>query len=293
MSESPQESGAPPGRPRGPHGPMSLFLRLMAEPLDGGYAQAAARRAGTARTPAHRRSVRLLLFAALLCIGLFASVAVAHARQQPITNDQRDKLVTHIHDQTARSDKLQDKLARLRARTERARSARLAKSERGRQAEDRLRRLRTAVGAVPVRGPGLTVRIANKPLAEGVSGASDIPPSVRLRDDDVRMLVNALWSAGAEAVAVNGSRITSLTAIRSAGEAILVNYRPINPPYTVSAIGDPDELRSGLAGSEAGRLFHTLHANYRMGFDVRKRGYLRLPGASGASLRYARKAGDE
>ena len=52
--------------------------------------------------------------------------------------------------------------------------------------------------------------------------------------------MNGLWSVGAEAIAVNGQRLTAQSAIRSAAGAILVNYRPLKPPYRVEAIGPPD-----------------------------------------------------
>ena len=44
---------------------------------------------------------------------------------------------------------------------------------------------------------------------------------------DLQIVVNGLWASGAEAVSVNGQRLTSKAAIRFAGQAILVNYRPL------------------------------------------------------------------
>ena len=57
-------------------------------------------------------------------------------------------------------------------------------------------------------------------------------------DTDIQLLVNALWASGAEAITINESRLTTTSAIRSAGDAILVNYRPLLPPYKIAAIGD-------------------------------------------------------
>ena len=47
-------------------------------------------------------------------------------------------------------------------------------------------------------------------------------------DRDLQVIVNGLWAAGAEAIAVNGQRLTACSAIRSAGEAILVDFRPLS-----------------------------------------------------------------
>ena len=38
-----------------------------------------------------------------------------------------------------------------------------------------------------------------------------------------KCLVNGLWQAGAEAISINGQRLTSTSAIRFAGQAILVD----------------------------------------------------------------------
>jgi uncharacterized protein YlxW (UPF0749 family) len=63
-----------------------------------------------------------------------------------------------------------------------------------------------------------------------------------------------LWSAGAEAIAVNGQRLTAQSAIRSAAGAILVNYRPLRPPYRVEAIGPPGLAEEFAATPDAQEL---------------------------------------
>jgi uncharacterized protein YlxW (UPF0749 family) len=73
-------------------------------------------------------------------------------------------------------------------------------------------------------------------------------PEGRVRDADLQDVVNGLWAAGAEAVAVDGQRLTALSAIRSAGESVLVDLRPLSPPYTVEAVGDPAALEVGFVG---------------------------------------------
>ena len=52
----------------------------------------------------------------------------------------------------------------------------------------------------------------------------------RVLDRDLQVMVNALWAAGAEAIAINGQRLTARSAIRYAGEAILLDFRPLVPP---------------------------------------------------------------
>ena len=86
-------------------------------------------------------------------------------------------------------------------------------------------------------------------------------------DTDLQSLVNGLWMAGAEAISINGQRLTSLTAIRIAGEAITVNNVSLTPPYVVSRSATPTRCRHGCSRHPAARLRLRLQASF--GFDVR------------------------
>ena len=93
------------------------------------------------------------------------------------------------------------------------------------------------------------------------SGFSD---TGRVRDRDMQRVVNGLWESGAEAISVNGQRLTALSAIRAAGDAILVDNKPLVPPYTVLAVGDgqaaehrvPGQRRRPVPARPAGELRH-------------------------------------
>ena len=85
----------------------------------------------------------------------------------------------------------------------------------------------------------------------------------RVLDLDLQMLANGLWQAGAEAVAINGHRLSGLTAIRSAGDAITVDYRSLTRPYRVEAIGDPRTLQARFVESPAGAWWNDLAQNRR------------------------------
>jgi uncharacterized protein YlxW (UPF0749 family) len=58
--------------------------------------------------------------------------------------------------------------------------------------------------------------------------------------------VNELYSAGSEAIAINGQRITAGSEIRLSGSHINVNGTPLSPPYRITAIGDASALKSRL-----------------------------------------------
>jgi len=94
-----------------------------------------------------------------------------------------------------------------------------------------------------VEGPGIVITTANS--QDGLEAG-------RITDRDLQVLVNGLWYAGAEAVAVNDNRVGTLTSIRTAGDAITINYRSIGPPYSVVALGEPESLQTRFGQNPAG-----------------------------------------
>lgn len=277
---------------------MSLLTNLFTHTLDDGYAEAAARRRQGARTAANRPG-RAVLVVCLLAVGLLLATAAAQARLgAPAAAKQRDALVERIRARTAATDGLQARLERLRAEVTSAQAAALRATATGGRASSQLAALQGVTGTVPVTGPGISVTVDD---ATGQPAGSDpVGPDEggaggqvdRVLDTDLQRLVNGLWAAGAEAVAINGQRLTSLTAIRSAGEAVLVDYRPLSPPYVVTAVGDPKTLEPDFVDGPGGRWFRTLEDNYGIRFDVVADDDLQLPSASVATLRFATSGGD-
>jgi putative membrane associated protein len=104
--------------------------------------------------------------------------------------------------------------------------------------------LALASATVPVSGPGITVTLTDRATPGKGSGA--------VRDQDLAMVVNALWGAGAEAISINGQRIGPATFVRTAGTVILVNITPVSSPYVVSAIGDSNALSVALVRGNTG-----------------------------------------
>ncbi|WP_291450710.1 DUF881 domain-containing protein, partial [Actinomyces sp. ICM47] len=104
--------------------------------------------------------------------------------------------------------------------------------------------LALATGSSAVSGPGITVTLTDRATPGKRSGA--------VRDQDLAMVVNAMWGAGAEAVSINGQRIGPTTFVRTAGSVILVNITPVSSPYVVSAIGDSNALSVALVRGNTG-----------------------------------------
>jgi uncharacterized protein YlxW (UPF0749 family) len=275
MSRPPRPaSGTTPPSP-----PPGLLAQLIDNPLDQDYLTAAAHRGSTPR--AHSRTGSLRLVAGVAVFGVLLGVsAVKTARDQPQAQLERSQLIDQIQAHQARLDRLHASLRSLQLHIADLQTATASQAD----AEARLSSLESTLavvsGTAPVVGPGLVVTAYDAPDATAGAGGTIV-------DSDLQALVNGLWAAGAEAIALNGHRLTSLTAIRSAGQAITVDYRSLSPPYVVSAIGDPDTLPARFLQSQGGQVWLGLRANFGIRFQTRTEDRLELPGQTHAALVWA------
>src|SRR6185312_15008005 len=187
----------------------------------------------------------------------------------------RRQLVQQIDQRTAESDQLQRQLDSLRAQVAAARDAALSASDRGSALQAQIAQLETVGGGQAVEGSGVEVTLDN---AKDTSNPDSASLGI-IYDRDIQAVVDALFASGAEAIAVNGQRLTTRTAIREAGDAILVDYRPLAPPYRIDAIGPPDLADTFLA-SQTGTLYQNWRQVYGLGFTVEGSGRLTLPSAA-------------
>lgn len=265
---------------------MLLLTTLMENSLDEGYARAAARRAARGG-PASRPGP--LLAAGLLAVGLLLATAAAQAHSRTDASDAaRDALTAEIRDREAANARLERELGRSRAEASADRRAALRLTAQGAALSRQLGRLEIVTGAAAVAGPGMVVRLADARRAEGADSdprAGDGSDDGRVTDRDLQTVVNEVWAAGAEAIAVNGQRLTSLSAIRAAGDAVLVDFRPLVPPYVVAAVGPP-AMRASFVSGFGGSYLQVLR-DYGIDYAVEDRARLRLPASGGLSLRAA------
>jgi uncharacterized protein YlxW (UPF0749 family) len=136
-----------------------------------------------------------------------------------------------------------------------------------------LNQLRLVNGLIEVTGPGVIVT---------VNGA--------IRPQEMLDLVNELRNAGAEALALNEERIVARTAFSGDTRQILVNRRPLRPPYVLRAIGHPDTLERALL--RKGGLVVYLESTYEgLRVHVAKQDKITVPlYRDGYTLRYAQVA---
>jgi uncharacterized protein YlxW (UPF0749 family) len=113
-----------------------------------------------------------------------------------------------------------------------------------RELNDGLGRARNAAGLVALTGTGLVLQLEDAP-----DPGTDTAEGARVTAADIRAVVDEVWLAGAEAVAVNGERLATTSAIVDIGGSVLVNQAYLAPPYQVAAIG-PEDLYERLSASQ-------------------------------------------
>lgn len=268
---------------------MTLLTSMMERPLDPGYAAAAAQRREQG-LPAATGSRRPFLLVSLLVIGLLIGVSTASLRgRDPARSSARADIIRQIEDRQKSVDEDTATARRLQVEID-AETARLDPDVVGTEKKD-LEAMRISSGLVPVRGEGLRITLDDAP--DTTSSADGDPRTGtnaegRVRSGDLQIVTNGLWSSGAEAIAINGQRLTSRSAIRFAGEAILVNFRPLTRPYTIEAIGDQSDLQAEFSKSAGGSYLSGLESNY--GIEAQESGQdsLRLPGATNVINQHAK-----
>ena len=277
-------------RPPRVDGSMSLLVDMTGAALDPSYADAAARRAAAPGSPVRSGALRrgsVGLLVSLVAAGLLTGVAASQVRRDAAANaGVRAPLEQDVRRQTRDTDALAKQASALREELAALRQTALSRDSRGQAAAQRLAALELVTGAVAVHGPGVIVRLDDAvvgSLADPASRGGQVGDG-RVYDRDLQDVVNALWLAGAEAISVNGQRLTAGTAIRSAGEAILVDLRPLSPPYVVRAVGNPNTLEPRFADGPAARRLHTLTSLYGVRFSLTRARDLTLPAAAAPSL---------
>ncbi len=267
--------------------PTSAYVGLLdsitSNTLDQDYRAAANRRRAESRPPRRVRGMTVALVV-LLFGGMLGISALRTQEQKPVVAAERDQLVAQLRARQHHLDAAHQQLATLEGEVAALQSSASSSRALQRQIDTATTQLAGIAGTSEVTGPGLEIRADDAP---GAGGSTD---GGVILDSDLQSLVNGLWSSGAEAVAINGNRLTSVSSIRFAGRAITVNYRSLTPPYVIDAIGNPDTLPARLLETPAGQAWLGLKQNFGISFDTQTKDQLVLPGDPTAQVRLARTA---
>lgn len=259
---------------------MGLLEFVTTHAVDEDYYAHAAQERESGRAGPARPAMGLAGAMALAFFAVLAVTAAAQTSQNSVSDErERRELVSQV--QARRSALREDRadLARLEREVRRLESAVIGANGDDRDLLADREMLAAKTGVDPVHGPGVEIVADDAPDARAERD--------RVLDSDLQKIVNGLWQAGAEAISINGQRLTNLSAIRHAGDAITVNFTSLSRPYRILAIGDSKTLPGAFAETTTGRTWLDLQRQIGLRFTLRARTSIQVPGAGTPQLRYA------
>jgi uncharacterized protein YlxW (UPF0749 family) len=119
----------------------------------------------------------------------------------------------------------------------------------------------------PVHGPGLVVTLDDAQRdANGRFPRDASPDDLVVHQQDIEAVLNALWSAGAEAIQMQDQRIIATSMPRCVGNTLLLNGRTYSPPYAITAIGNASAMQAALANAPLVNLYKQYVVRFGLGY---------------------------
>ena len=175
-------------------------------------------------------SWQITLAIALLVLGfLIAAQLAAEGPRVRYTTQERSTLIETTLGLQNQQDALKAQILDLRTKIGQLEAQSPNSDALVKQLNTDLEQARIDSGLIALAGPGVVFRLEDA----GGAGGADTLVTAR----DIREVVEELWLAGAEAIAVNGERVTASTAFLDIGGSVLANSAYLAPPYTIAAIG--------------------------------------------------------
>lgn len=230
---------------------------------------------------ARRPNLTLTLIA--MVIGLALAWQLKGPRASPpvgyAPGDPRDRSVRTIEQLEAEQAALKAEIGRLRTDLANYQAHAAAETDRLQRLNADLDAQRAAAGLTAMRGPGIVVSLDDSG-ARNISTSPD-PNAFLVHDYDLRDVINVLWLAGAEAIAVNDERVIGNTSAYCVGSTVMVNTTRLSPPYVVRAIGEPASLAETLRNPSYLTALRQKVERYGIKFQVAPAPKLTLPAYTG------------
>jgi len=178
----------------------------------------------------------------------FGFLLAAQLRLELITPSNRvarnEALVRSVQELERVNSSYRSRISGLRSDIDALEAQASSRSDSTRALNAQVQDLRAHAGLTPLRGPGVTVDLVNgRPPPDGQTGASYL-----VSFEDIQDVANTLFAAGAEGIAVNGRRLTPLTAFRGSGGAVLIDQGPpLLGPYRITAVGNRSQMEQSLS----------------------------------------------
>lgn len=146
---------------------------------------------------------------------------------------------------------------------------------------------KVSAGAVALTGPGARVSLWDAP-PDTPLGDDFTPDDLVVHQQDLQAVINALWAGGAEAMTLQGQRVTTTTAFRCVGNVLLLHGQVYSPPYIVEVVGNKESLEDALNASEELAIYQQYVEVVGLGLSVEFPDQVEIPATVGsASLKYA------
>ncbi len=207
--------------------------------------------------------------ASLLALGLVATVLTVAARSEDAPTvgrtGRRLELVELRRAEERRTAELEQRVAELSSQVDGYQEATVTGNKAVARLQRRIDRIMIPAGMTRLSGPGVAVTLDDSALDEAPEGDLN---NLVIHEQDLQAVINALWAGGAEAMDVNGQRILATTAIRCAGNTLLLHGSVYSPPYVIRAIGDAVALRAALDRDPVVASFRTAVSQYQLGFSL-------------------------
>ena len=219
--------------------------------------------------------------------GFIMTVSAVFSSGSDLRPNRSTDLVELVRAQADRNKKMSSQLSELRGVVDRLATG---ASSGGVDYHPQLDQAGAEAALTAVRGPGVQVSLNDAPLDVKPPGvAADL---LVVHQQDIQAVVNALWSGGAEAMTIQGVRVTSTTGIKCVGNSVVLKGVPYAPPYDIVAIGDPARLEAALASSPEIKIYRQYVRAYQLGYSQHRLGDVEMPGFEGSiELKWARTGG--
>jgi len=190
-----------------------------------------------ARWSDRSRTLSWLLVAFVL--GILLSLQL-NSRPSPAPADGRDHAAETIRRLEKEQEGLKARIGQLRQELAAYQQQTASTTDLLEELRAELSRQKAMAGLVPVEGPGVVVKLDDSPR-QSIPVGQDASAYI-VHEYDLRDVVNLLWMAGAEGIAVNEERVVASTSIYCVGSTVMVNDTRLSPPYVVRAIGNPAQM---------------------------------------------------
>ncbi|MEU9808847.1 DUF881 domain-containing protein [Mycobacterium sp. NPDC050853] len=270
----------------------SLLRTLLSDHLDAGYAEAAAARRSGAIPRSRWAEWGWQAIAAITIAAVFAAAVAQTTRIAPGMKQEKQGLLVSIRGEQRDSSALESTRDRLSAEVAGARRTQLEGNTQGKELLNRLDQLGLAAASTEVRGPALIVTLADPGSAGDLSDVSKerVPRSQQvILDRDMQLVVNSLWTSGAEAISVSDLRIGPNVTMRQAGGAILVDNQPTSSPYRIVAIGPANTMKSSFERSPGMARMRLLQKSYGIRLTLATEEDVHMAPAANRDVKYAKE----